>query len=88
MSARRHRKISRELIMAEASTDSGTVLPTYGWAVLWNEQEGFSLLMPNFEETDVMPDEGLALTATMLRLKDDPDFLAEMAGWMNSQRND
>lgn len=57
------------------------------WAIVWCPENGFTLVTPPMEDEGEreVPETGLALTAIMVRLERDPDFLAEMAQWFKDE---
>lgn len=57
-----------------------TVLPAGAWAVIWDPDKGYSLLIPR-NPPDEIEEAAIALTAVMIRLNDDLLFRSEMADW-------
>lgn len=58
------------------------------WAIAWSPEEGFSLYTPIVAESEgnrEVPPMALALTACMVRLERDPEFVKECEEWFKAQ---
>lgn len=58
------------------------------WAITWSQEEGFSLITPIVAESEgdrEVPKMALALTACMVRLERDPEFVKECEEWFKAQ---
>lgn len=59
------------------------------WAITWSPEDGFSLVTPSMDESSdnrEVPEMALALTACMVRLERDPEFVKECADWFKAQK--
>lgn len=66
--------------------DETVIPPSEAAIVTINDGAGLSLLLPNFEDGDTVPELMLALTACFVRLEKDPAFKAEQLAWMEAER--
>lgn len=58
------------------------------WAIAWSPDEGFSLFTPIVSESEgnhEVPQMALALTACMVRLEREPEFVKECEDWFKAQ---
>jgi hypothetical protein len=70
----------------DAYTDSGSVLPKGEAAITTiNGMTDFELLLPKFNNEDVLPEAVSYLVACLLRHQDD-EFRNEMLEWMEEQK--
>lgn len=69
--------------MAEFS-DEGLVIKRGSWAIIW-EDGYFGLVAPKKHKDNKVPEEGLLLTALIVRIEHDPEFRQEQIDWFKAR---
>ena len=61
----------------EVETDYGTVLDKDTYAITWNSDGGFQILMPKLSDNSPLPADAVALIGAMILLTSDKNFYNE-----------
>ena len=56
-------------------------------AIIWSEDEGFVLKLPDLEDDEKLPIPLYLLGLCFMRLNNDPDFPGELLEWSNRKPN-
>jgi hypothetical protein len=64
-------------------TDHGTILDRRQAALVFDEDDGFKFLMPEYQDDEVVPEGVMLLAAVLLKLNDE-EWVAEMLGEFRS----
>ncbi len=62
-----------------------TILESDQVAVTFDLENGFQIMMPDYDGEEDLPEGALALIAVGMRLTDDPVFYQELVSWMKSR---
>lgn len=62
------------------------VIPDDGFGMWWSPSEGYNIVYPSRDDNEIVPPEGLALMAAMLRFTNDPEFVEDCLDWMHKQK--
>jgi len=66
--------------------DDSEAFDEYTAGLLWNEYDGFHLMMPEkYQREDYVPEEAGVLAALVIRLVHDGAFYREQVAWMDEQ---
>lgn len=55
------------------------------WAIVWSPAFGYRIVMPDREPDTQVPEDGLILTAMMMRIQSDFQFRQECLDWIKAQ---
>ncbi len=69
-------------------SDTGTVIQKEDCALIIKPGGEPQLLVPDLNDDELVPDHILILTAIMIRLTKEPEFVADQLDWMTSSRSD
>ncbi len=84
----RNQAMTEQVDKPFAEAEAGTVLRPDQAAIVYDEENGYQILLPQGEDTDKLPLEVFALVAAAMRLNDDEAFRNEMVQWLEEKHND
>lgn len=65
-----------------------TILKPDQVAVVYDEKDGYKILLPQYKDEAKMPEQAAALVAAGMRLNDDEDFYQDLLHWMEQRRKE
>lgn len=77
--------LNKDYPMAEKKPDEPTNLEPDDVAVVYNEKDGYRILLLDSERTDELPEPAVILVAVGMRLTDDKEFYHDMVKWFTDR---
>lgn len=68
--------------MNDNDNDPQAMLSQSSFAVIYDPENGYQLMVPEMDEEAEMPVQAVALIAAGMRLQDDPGFMEELVNWL------
>ena len=65
-----------------------TILNPDQVAVVYDEKDGYQILLPHYEDESMIPEQATVLVAAGMRLTDDEDFYKDLLHWMEQRQKE
>jgi len=65
-----------------------TILKPDQVAVVYDEKDGYQILLPHYEDESTIPEQAAVLVAAGMRLTDDEDFYKNLLHWMEQRQKE
>lgn len=66
-------------------SESFTAIKDEDWAICWNEESGYVLMMPHMPDEDEELPQEVQVMAALFRRLDDPQFAQEQLDWLRNE---
>jgi len=83
--------VREDYVMTEETGDKEnepTILNPDQVAVVYDEKDGYQILLPHYEDEAIMPEQAAVLVAAGMRLTDDEDFYKDLLNWMEQRQKE